>query len=234
MSSLVFAEPASQLENRVAGYFTTPLALLFEGYPLPGQGGAVMNSGSLQSSVLLLLPRITYARLVSTCQVTCTGRLEAVTPSAGLWCCLENLRNGHPASALSPGSSSSLDLSQGWRILSKNHTFAGSECHGAGSLQSLLAPSQAGLARGRNSGRRGGTPKLLGAHRHSSSRHSFCTSVLRICSCVHGAVTGPWISWIRAGLDCCFVLFSVTNVATFVQKCPLKSNKRIPSWLEEA
>lgn len=43
-----------------------------------------MNSGFLQSSALLLLPRITYARLASTRQVTCTGRLEGVTPPAGL------------------------------------------------------------------------------------------------------------------------------------------------------
>lgn len=43
-----------------------------------------MNLGSLQSSVLLLLPRITYARLASTHQVACTGRLGGVTPSAGL------------------------------------------------------------------------------------------------------------------------------------------------------
>lgn len=152
LSSLVFAELTSQLENRFPGVLHHPMALLFEGYPLPGQCGAVMNSGSLQSSVLLLLPRVTYARLASTRQVTCTGRLEGVTPSAGLWCCLEKPRSGLPASAPSPGSSSSPDLSQGWRILSKKpHLQAQSAMEQGGSLQSLLAPSQAGLARGRNS-----------------------------------------------------------------------------------
>lgn len=43
-----------------------------------------MTSGSLQSSALLLLPRITHESLTSTRQVTCTGRQGGVTPSAGL------------------------------------------------------------------------------------------------------------------------------------------------------
>lgn len=53
------------------------------------------------------------------------------------------------------------------------------------------------------------TPKLLGALTHSSSRRKFCLSVLWVCSCVHGAVPGPWLSLIRAGLHCCSVLLSV-------------------------
>lgn len=43
-----------------------------------------MNTGSLQSSVLLPLPRITYARLASTHQVTRMGRPDGVTLSAGV------------------------------------------------------------------------------------------------------------------------------------------------------
>lgn len=145
-SFLVFAEPGSQLENSFLGYFNTSVASLLEGSHLPGQHGAVMNSGSLQSSVLLLLPRITYARLASTQQVTCTGRLGGVTPLQGWGCCLGTLRNGPPASAPSSGNSSSPDLSQGWRILSKNHTFAGLECHGIGRVTPELAGSFPGWA----------------------------------------------------------------------------------------
>lgn len=91
-SFVVFAEPGSQLENRLFGVLQNPRALLFEGSLLPGQRGAVMDSGSLQSSVLLLLPRITYARLASTRQVTCTGRLQGSLPLLlqGWWCCLGN------------------------------------------------------------------------------------------------------------------------------------------------
>lgn len=47
-----------------------------------------MDPGSLQSSVLLLLPRITYARLASTHQVTCTGRLQGSLLLQGCCCCL--------------------------------------------------------------------------------------------------------------------------------------------------
>lgn len=44
----------------------------------------MLDWSSLQSSALLLLPRVTYARLASTCQVTCTGGLQGATPPAGL------------------------------------------------------------------------------------------------------------------------------------------------------
>lgn len=100
------------------GHFISPVALLFEGSLLPGQRGAVMNSGSLQSSALLLLPRITYARLAHVRLPAQGGWRESLLQ--GWWCCLGNSRSGPSTSAPSPGSSSSSpDLSQGWRILSK-------------------------------------------------------------------------------------------------------------------
>lgn len=77
-----------------------------------------MNSGSLQSSALLLLPRVTYARLAHARLPAWPGWGQSLLLQ-GCWCCLGNSRSGPPASAPSPGSSSSADLSQGWRILSK-------------------------------------------------------------------------------------------------------------------
>lgn len=189
---LVFAEPGSQLENRVSGLLHHPRALLFEGSLLPGQRGAVMDSGSLQSSALLLLPHITYARLGAHIRLPARGGWRDHSfcrAAAAAW--------GASGVASQPWQQQQQPrFEQGWRTLSKpTRLQAESAMELGGSLQSLLAPSQAGLAKREElSGRRGSTPKLLGAHRHSSSRHGFCTSVLWTCSCACGAVPGPRIS----------------------------------------
>lgn len=118
---------------------------------MPGQRGAVMNSGSLQSSALLLLPRVTYASLASTRQVTCTGRLGGVAPSAGLVLLLGDPEEWPPSQRSQPWQQQQPSFEPRLENPLQNPHVAQSAMEQGGSLQSLLAPSQAGLARGRNS-----------------------------------------------------------------------------------
>lgn len=174
-----------------------------------------MSSGSLQSSVLLLLPHITYARLVSTRQVTCMGRLEGVNPSAGLL--LEEWplsQSSQPWQWQQPRFEPRLEnpLHKTTHLQAKSAVGHSRAC--------WLLPRLGWLA--------GGTlweerehPQAPG----SSQTFQLQAQFLHIRSCVRGAVPGPRISWVRAGLYCCFVLLSVTTVATFIQKCPPKTQQ---------
>lgn len=110
-----------------------------------------MNPGSLQSSALLLLPRVTYASLASTQQVTCTGRLGGVAPSAGLVLLLGDPEEWPPSQRSQPWQQQQPSFEPRLENPLQNPHVAQSAMEQGGSLQSLLAPSQAGLARGRNS-----------------------------------------------------------------------------------
>lgn len=214
------------------GHFISPVALLFEGSLLPGQRGAVMNLGSLQSSALLLLPRITYARLAHI-KLPAQGGWRESLLLAGLVVLLGKLEEWPPS-----------QCSQSWQqqeqprfeprledpLQKTTHLQAESAMEQGGSLQSLLAPSQAGLARGRNSLGGEGAPPSSWELTDIPAPGIVSAHPLWICSCVRGAEPRPRISGIRAGLYCCFVLLSVTNVAILIQKCPLKSSESHPGW----
>lgn len=159
--------------------------------------------------------------------------LGAVTPSAGLLVLLGELDEWPPSQCSQPWQQQQCRFEPRLEnpLQKTTHLQAKSAMEQGGSLQSLLAPSQAGLARGRDLWGGEGAPQ---SSWELTDIPAPGTVSAHPCSCVCGAVPGPRISWTRAGLYCCCVLLSVTNVATLIQKCPLKSKEGIPSLLGEA